>query len=84
MYAVSIARSAQKEIHDLDRPIIPRVMAAIHALTDDARPPGCKKLVGSRDLWRIRVGDYRIIYRIDDRTEAIEVVIVRHRSAVYD
>lgn len=59
-------------------------MAAIHALADDARPAGCKKLVGSRDLWRIRVGDYRIIYRIDDRGLAIEVVIVRHRSAAYD
>ena len=64
--------------------MIPRIVQAIRNLSDDPRPAGCKKLVGSRDLWRIRVGDYRVIYRIDDANAAIEVTIVRHRSAAYD
>jgi len=84
MYAVGVGRSAQKEIRDLDGVVMSRVIAALRRLADDPRPPGCKKLVGARDLWRIRIGDYRVIYRIDDLKRAIEVTTVRHRSASYD
>ena len=84
MYAVGVGRSAQKEIRDLDPAVLSRVMAALRRLAEDPRPPGCKKLVGSRDLWRLRVGDYRVIYRIDDTQRTVEVVVVRHRSAAYE
>jgi mRNA interferase RelE/StbE len=84
MYAVDVSRSARKEIRDLDAAVVSRVIATLRRLADDPRPPGCKKLVGSRDLWRVRVGDYRIVYRIDDARQAIEIVIVRHRSAAYE
>jgi mRNA interferase RelE/StbE len=84
LYAVSVTSSAQKDIRALDRPVIPRILQAMNALGKDARPAGCKKLVGGGELWRIRVGDYRIIYRIDDSTKSVEVVIVRHRREAYD
>ncbi|MEI6084420.1 MAG: type II toxin-antitoxin system RelE/ParE family toxin [Verrucomicrobiota bacterium] len=47
------------------------------------RPPGCKKLKGYHDLWRVRLGDYRVIYSIDDRARAVDVNAVRHRSEAY-
>ena len=84
MYVVDVGRSAQKEIRDLDGVVMSRVIAALRRLADDPRPAGCKKLVGARDLWRIRIGDYRVIYRIDDAKQTIEVTTVRHRSAAYD
>ena len=60
-YAVSILRRAQKELGQLSSPSFERVCDAIQALAGNPRPPGCRKLVG-RDGWRIRVGDYRVIY----------------------
>lgn len=61
----------------------PRVRDAIRDLANTPRPPGCKKLVG-RDGWRIRVGDYRVIYEIDDSTRIVTVVHIGHRRDVYD
>ena len=58
-------------------------MAAIEALADEPRPPGVKKLVGSEHIYRIRVGDYRVIYGIDDRALLLLVQRIRHRSDVY-
>jgi len=62
--------------------IYERVDRAILALTDDPRPPGCTRLRG-RDDWRIRVGDYRIVYGIDDRRRTVEILHVAHRRDVY-
>jgi len=56
---------------------------AIFALAEDQRPSGCRKLVGSVDEWRIRVGDWRVIYRIDDGVLVVIVVTVAARSGVY-
>jgi mRNA interferase RelE/StbE len=65
-YTVTVNRPAQKEIKLLDATIRLRVIKEIRSLPDDPRPHGCRKLVGSQDRWRVRVGDYRIIYLIDD------------------
>ena len=54
------------------------------ALAEDPRPLGCKKLKGRKDQWRIRVGDYRVVYTIDDAKLLVEVTRVRHRSEVYE
>jgi len=59
-----------------------RVDSAILALADDLRPPGCTRLRG-RDDWRIRVGDYRIVYGIDDERRTVEILHVAHRRDVY-
>lgn len=64
-YQVFILRSAQKALAKLSKPNYERIKDAITALAGDPRPPGCKKLI-DREGWRIRVGDYRVIYEIDD------------------
>ncbi len=82
-YAVSFARSARKELQALDRVVTRRVFAAIERLTHEPRPAGCRKLQGARNLWRVRIGDYRVIYSVDDRQRLVDVSAVRHRSDVY-
>ncbi|MGH3976378.1 MAG: type II toxin-antitoxin system RelE family toxin, partial [Pseudonocardiaceae bacterium] len=56
---------------------------AIIALTHNPRPVGVKKLVGSRSDWRIRIGEYRIIYEIDDAAKTVTVLQVEHRRDAY-
>jgi mRNA interferase RelE/StbE len=82
-YAVSILRRAQKELGQLSSPSFERVCDAIQALAGNPRPPGCRKLVG-RDGWRIRVGDYRVIYEIDDSARTVLVLHVGHRRNIYN
>jgi mRNA interferase RelE/StbE len=81
-YEVLILRRAQKELADLPKVDYARVRGAAAALADDPRPAGCKKLVG-REGWRIRSGDYRVIYEIDDAGEKITVLHIGHRRDVY-
>lgn len=81
-YAVLIERYAQKQIMKLDKKIIPIIKVAIVALADNPRPYGYKKLKGE-DAYRIRVGDYRVIYEIDDGKIIITVVSVGHRKDIY-
>ncbi|MEX1097944.1 MAG: type II toxin-antitoxin system RelE/ParE family toxin [Planctomycetales bacterium] len=81
---VTFARSARKELEALDAAIVRRVLPKIEALAGEPRPKGCRKLRSETSLWRIRVGDYRIVYSIDDAERVIDVIAVRHRSAAYD
>ena len=83
LYTVTFAKSARKELEALARALIPRVFKRIEALAVNPRPAGCRKLVGQGNLWRIRVGDYRVIYEVDDRKRLVDVVAVRHRSDAY-
>lgn len=61
-----------------------RVFPRIEALATEPRPVGCKKLHGAVDFWRLRVGDYRVVYCIDDNAGVVEIRAVRHRSAAYE
>ena len=81
-YTVLIERYAQKQIMKLDKKVIPNIKSAIAALADNPRPYGYKKLKGE-DAYRIRVGDYRVIYEIDDGKIIVTVVSVGHRKNVY-
>lgn len=81
-YEVLILRRAQKELAGLPKADYARVRDAVAALADDPRPPGCKKLVG-RDGWRIRSGDYRVIYEIDDPQRKVTVLHIGNRRDVY-
>ncbi len=83
-YAVDLNRSAQKEIRALDATVRVRVIQAIHLLAAEPRPPGCRKLVGSVNRWRIRIGEYRVIYSINDDERLVEIVAARHRSKAYE
>ena len=80
---IEFARSATKDLRAIDRQWIPRILAAIETLAVDPRPIGCKKLVGSEHTYRIRVGDYRVIYDLQDGELVVFVVLVRHRRDVY-
>jgi mRNA interferase RelE/StbE len=60
-----------------------RLLRTIYALASDPRPHGSAKLQGHQDLYRIRVGDYRVIYRIDDAQQLVEITIVANRRDVY-
>ncbi len=82
-YSITFARSARKELERLDEPLRSRVFERIERLGSDPRTPGCRKLEGGVDLWRIRVGAYRVVYSIDDRRRRVDVAAVRHRSDVY-
>jgi mRNA interferase RelE/StbE len=82
-YRIDIDRGAVKELAGLDKPIRARLIAAIDELAQNPRPAGCTKLVGTANDWRIRVGDYRIIYEIHDTRLIVLVVRVAHRREVY-
>ncbi len=82
-YAIVFARSARKELQALDHTIAVRILEHIEALALKPRPSGVKKLEGATDLWRIRVGDWRVVYRLSDRERLIDVIAVRHRRDAY-
>jgi len=82
-YAITFARSARKELENLDPALVNRIFPLIESLAQDPRPPKCKKLSGVQNLWRIRVGDYRVIYHIYDADKVIDIVVVRHRREAY-
>ncbi|HEY6341966.1 MAG TPA: type II toxin-antitoxin system RelE/ParE family toxin [Bryobacteraceae bacterium] len=82
-YALEIKSSAQKELDALDDALFRRVDPRILDLAETPRPPGCKKLMGYRNYWRIRVGDWRIVYTIDDGEHVVTVIRVAHRREVY-
>ena len=82
-HQVLLKRSAERELDHLAEPTASRVLKRIAALTDNPKPFGVQKLVGEEDLYRVRVGDYRILYSIDDRAKQVEIVSVAHRREVY-
>ena len=82
-YAITFARSARKQLEVLDRALALRIVGRIESLAVTPRPVGCVKLEGGTGLWRIRVGDYRVIYEIDDDRCRIDVSAVRHRRDAY-
>jgi mRNA interferase RelE/StbE len=81
-YILLILRRAQKELAQLPDEIYERLRDAIRALAKDPRPHGCLKLTG-REGWRLRVGDYRVVYEIDDSQQVITVLHIGHRRDVY-
>jgi len=83
-YSITFARSARKELEALSNPQLQRIFSRIESLADLPRPSGCKKLRGSDGLWRIRIGDYRVIYSVDDNFNVVDIISVRHRSQAYD
>jgi mRNA interferase RelE/StbE len=82
-YALEIKLSAWKELKRLGDNLIVRIVAKIESLSANPRPSGCKKLRGYKDLWRIRVGDYRVVYIIDDPRKIVSITRIAHRRGVY-
>ncbi len=82
-YEITFKKSAARELERIPKPHGPRILAAIIELADEPRPHGVKKLKGEDDRYRIRVGNYRAIYTIDDGELIVEVVRVAHRQGAY-
>lgn len=83
-YSIVFARSARHELEVLDSSLIRRILSKIEALAVHPRPTGSRKLTGEKHLWRIRIGDYRVIYSILDKERRIDITAVRHRREAYD
>ena len=83
MYALLIKRSAERDLRRLPRALFERVNERILSLRDDPRPHGVRKLAGALEGWRIRVGDHRILYQIDDEAQTVTLVRVKHRREAY-
>ncbi len=83
-FAVEFTAAAARQVRKLDRPVRFRVLTAIEGLAEEPRPAGAMKLVGEQTAWRIRVGDYRVIYDIYDEALVVTVVRAGHRREVYD
>ena len=82
-YTVVFARSARKELQNLDPQVARRILKAIETLVAYPRPSGVVKLEGASDLWRVRVGEWRVVYHISDRDRLVDVIAVRHRRDAY-
>ena len=83
VYELQLERRAERDLNKLPQNVFQRVIERLRALAEDPRPPGCRKLSGSENDWRIRIGDYRVVYEIVDAEEWIRVLRVRHRRDVY-
>lgn len=83
-YSITFARSARRELEALDSSVISRILSKIESLAAHPRPHGPRKLAGEKYLWRIRIGDYRVIYSILDKERHIDIAAVRHRREAYD
>jgi mRNA interferase RelE/StbE len=82
-YQVVVPTSVARALAKLPRNRQRQIQSRIDALADEPRPPGCVKLVGQENLWRIRVGDWRVIYEIHDDRRILIVVIIAHRRESY-
>lgn len=82
-YRISVAPTAARQLRKFDPPARRRVQAAIELLATNPRPPSATRLVGGAHDWRVRTGDYRIIYEIADEHRLILVLSVGHRREIY-
>ena len=83
-YSISIRKQALKELEELPIKAGRQISKAIDHLSEQPRPAGCKKLKGEKeDLWRIRIGDYRVIYTIEDVIKIVEIRKIGHRRDIY-
>ena len=82
-YRILVDRAAANEIRSLPRNVRDRVRTRIRGLAEDPRPPAWRKLRGYGDLYRVRIGDWRVIYRIDDASRVVTIEYAGHRSSAY-
>jgi mRNA interferase RelE/StbE len=83
-YKVEFASRAVKDLHSIPRTYQGKIIAKAESLSKDPYPRGCLKLKGLKDeFWRVRVGDYRILYQVDDSIEIIDIRRIGHRKGIY-
>ncbi len=82
-YRVSFKRSAEKELYEISQPSLGKIVEAIQGLSRNPRPPGVQLLRGEDRYLRVRQGDYRIVYEVNDTLKQVTVIKVGHRREVY-
>jgi mRNA interferase RelE/StbE len=82
-YEVQWKGSAERDLRNIDLQQIPRIVQAIESLVDNPFPSQCHKLRGSERDYRIRIGDYRVVYQVDTKTKLVTIYYVRHRREAY-
>ncbi len=82
-YKIILSNSAEKELYKLQKSEVKKIVSSIDSLQSDPRPIGCKKLKGPEHFLRIRSGNFRIIYSLDDTKKIIRVLIIRNRKDAY-
>ncbi len=82
-YRIEVAPAALRQLRKLDPPARRRVQAAVELLAEEPRPPGARQLVGGDGEWRVRTGDYRVVYEVHDQVLLVLVVAVGHRREIY-
>jgi mRNA interferase RelE/StbE len=82
VYEILLLPPAQKDLDRLDAQAFARILKRVRALQTDARPPGCLKLT-DEDGYRLRAGDYRLLYRIDDARQRVYIYRIKHRKDAY-
>jgi len=82
-YNIQWKKSAEKDLLNIDHQQIPRIIKSVESLIKNPFPKQCLKLHGTNKLYRIRIGDYRVIYQIDNTENALTIFYVRHRKDVY-
>jgi mRNA interferase RelE/StbE len=83
LHEVYLEHAAEKDLKKLPGEIFQRIITHIKSLAETPRPSGCRKITGTKNDWRIRVGDYRIIYEVDDNVRVVKVLRVRDRGEAY-
>ena len=83
MHEVYLEHAAEKDLKKLPGEIFQRIIIHIKSLAGTPRPSGCRKITGAKNDWRIRVGDYRIIYEVDDNVRVVKIMGVRDRREAY-
>ncbi len=83
MYEVYLERAAENDLKRLPASTFDRIVPQIKTLSENPRPSGCRKIAGSKSDWRIRIGDYRVLYEMNDKTKVVRVMRVRHRRQAY-
>lgn len=83
-YRVTLSPMAARQLRKLDAPVRRRIQAAVDLLAEQPRPPAATRLVGGAGEWRVRTGDYRIVYEIEDDHLLILVLRLGHRREVYE
>ncbi len=82
-YNIVWKQSAEKELKKLNKSAIPKILQVVESLASVPHPAGSRKLHGSEHLFRIRMGDYRVVYSVENRLLIIEIIRVGHRKDVY-
>jgi mRNA interferase RelE/StbE len=82
-HRIEVSPAAARQLKKIDRRVLPQIAAKIDALATEPRPQGYEKLSGYDDLYRVRVGDYRIVYGVEDQLVLIVVLKVANRAEVY-